>query len=183
MTDEGRYYPKGTDETYALDKSEIVYPFFPVVGNHDITHNGWAMWSSIFHSSFYEFIVFVIIDGKTYYDRHIFLDTASGTLGSTQVDLIEAGALDANNHGMEYRHTFVYACLQSPRFIARCSEECHPEGQYVIYHQQRQVATDKYSHSFSIVAAEEVDYGSQQLFAQQYCADEQQQAQSSFKRQ
>ena len=108
MTDEGRYYPKGTDETYALDKSEIVYPFFPVVGNHDITHNGWAMWSNIFHSSFYEFIVFVIIDGKTYYDRHIFLDTASGTLGSTQVDLIEAGALDANNLGMEYRHTFVY---------------------------------------------------------------------------
>ena len=31
-----------------VDYDEEKFPFFPVVGNHDITHNGWALWSSIF---------------------------------------------------------------------------------------------------------------------------------------
>ena len=54
------------DEDYWIDKEnmedsvkydDIVFPFFPVVGNHDITHNGWALFSTIFKSSFYDFDV------------------------------------------------------------------------------------------------------------------------------
>ena len=104
--------PKGDgeydEEYYTLD--EIVYPFFPVVGNHDITHNGWAMWSNIFHSSFYEFYVEVV--GTDFFDHFIFLDTASGTLGQEQVRLIEEGVLDgkmAEEMGCQIRNTFVFS--------------------------------------------------------------------------
>ena len=38
---------------------QIQYPFFAVVGNHDLTHNGWPLWCNIFHSSFYQFDVYV----------------------------------------------------------------------------------------------------------------------------
>ena len=87
---------------------EIKFPFFPVVGNHDLTHNGWALWSNIFHSSFYEFDVNCGYDdeGNQISDHFIFLDTASGTLGKRQVDLIEEGILDGENH---YRYTFVFS--------------------------------------------------------------------------
>ena len=100
------------------DYNEIHFPFFPVVGNHDLTHNGWAMWCSLFHSSFYEFDVCVgtYDDGRgTVYDHFIFLDTASGTLGKTQIDLINQGVLDGNYFDDEtggfqfYRHTFVFS--------------------------------------------------------------------------
>ena len=60
-------------------------PFYPVVGNHDITHNGWALFSRLFKTSFYEFTV--MVDGK--YDRFIFLDSANGTLGDFQIEQIE----------------------------------------------------------------------------------------------
>lgn len=88
---------------------EIKFPFFPVVGNHDLTHNGWALWSNIFGSSFYTFDV--MIDdggegGEPIYDHFIFLDTASGTLGKTQIDLIEDGVLDG---WYKYRYTFVFS--------------------------------------------------------------------------
>jgi hypothetical protein len=81
-----------------------------VVGNHDLTHNGWALWSNIFGSSFYEFEVAVGVDdnGKLICDHFIFLDTASGTLGKLQVDLIEQGVLDGKNY-YNYRHTFVFS--------------------------------------------------------------------------
>ena len=46
------YEDEKTGANLTLD--QIQYPFFPVVGNHDITHNGWALWSNIFHSSFYD---------------------------------------------------------------------------------------------------------------------------------
>ena len=86
---------------------EIVYPFFPVVGNHDITHNGWALWSNIFHSSFYEIDVIVVLDdGDIVFDHLIFLDSASGTLGHTQIELIKEGAL--NGKYDIYRNTFVF---------------------------------------------------------------------------
>lgn len=107
----GYYYPlydQEDAEIYSYTEDLISYPFFPVVGNHDITHNGWALWSNIFHSSFYEFPIFVDDDnGNEYIDRFIFLDSASGTLGRTQIDLIEAGVLDGDN-GINYRHTFVF---------------------------------------------------------------------------
>ena len=65
---------------------QIQYPFFAVVGNHDLTHNGWPLWCNIFHSSFYQFDVYV--NGTDKFDHFIFLDTASGTLGEEQVKLI-----------------------------------------------------------------------------------------------
>lgn len=95
------------------DIDDIHFPFFPVVGNHDITHNGWAMWSNIFHSSFYDFYVSIgNVDGISIFDHFIFLDTASGTLGREQVDLIEKGIMDDKNLeqiGLKTRNTFVFS--------------------------------------------------------------------------
>ena len=106
----GRFiYKRNPYDIMGEEYASIKYPFFPVVGNHDLTHNGWAMWCNIFGSSFYEFDVFVGDDedtGKYNYDHFIFLDTASGTLGKTQIDLIEKGVLDGDVH---YRHTFVFS--------------------------------------------------------------------------
>lgn len=96
--------------TYLYD--EITFPFFPVVGNHDITHNGWALWSNIFHSSFYEIDVIVMLeDGDFAFDHLIFLDSASGTLGKTQIDLINQGILDGkyDDGTSMYRNTFVFS--------------------------------------------------------------------------
>ncbi|MBQ9193350.1 MAG: metallophosphoesterase [Bacteroidales bacterium] len=90
----------------------ITYPFFPVVGNHDITRNGWALWSNIFHSSFYEIDVLVDLgDGNYAFDHLIFLDSASGTLGKTQIDLINQGVLDGKHADdtYPYRNTFVFS--------------------------------------------------------------------------
>ena len=107
------YYLDPKYETaYTLDK--IQYPFFPVVGNHDITHNGWALWSNIFHSSFYDVYVYVgDSEGDKVFDHFIFLDTANGTLGKEQVNLIEEGLLDdkysAENDGLRTRNTFVFS--------------------------------------------------------------------------
>ena len=104
----GRWnYKNNPYDKVGFSYNEIKYPFYPVVGNHDLTHNGWALWSNIFHSSFYEFDVVVGHDetGNPYYDHFIFLDTASGTLGKTQVDLINEGVLDGDH---KYRHTFAF---------------------------------------------------------------------------
>ena len=95
--------------------SEIQYPFYPVVGNHDITHNGWALWSNIFHSSFYDGYVVVEEDENgipRLVDHFIFIDTASGTLGKEQVELLEEGILDdkfAEDFGIVTRNTFVFS--------------------------------------------------------------------------
>lgn len=83
---------------------DINYPFFSIVGNHDITHDGWALFSTIFRSSTYEFTV-KVADGV--YDRYIFLDSASGTLGQIQIDAIEKGMLTESN-GQQIRHTFTF---------------------------------------------------------------------------
>lgn len=124
-----KYYDKrtvededGTKYTFYVDTlydryfdnvEDIPLPFYPVVGNHDITHNGWALWSSLFHSSFYDVYVLAgLIDGLITYDHYIFLDTASGTLGQEQINLIEEGVLDDRNaekSGFRTRHTFVFS--------------------------------------------------------------------------
>ena len=95
---------------------QLPFPFYPVVGNHDITHNGWALWSNIFHSSFYQVGIIVMTDlekGEMVLDRLIFLDSASGTLGREQVELIEQGTLDAKElekeYGVKTRNTFVFS--------------------------------------------------------------------------
>lgn len=104
-------YDVSTD-TYTDEDGNIVdydnekFPFFPVVGNHDITHNGWALWSNIFHSSFYEFNVYLNSE-QSECDHYIFLDSASGTLGKRQIELIEEGILDVGEN-VKVRHTFVF---------------------------------------------------------------------------
>lgn len=86
-----------------VTEDDIQYPFYPVVGNHDITHNGWALFTTIFRSSTYEFTVKV---GDGLYDRFIFLDSANGTLGKIQVDTLEAGMFD--HPDQKIRHTFAF---------------------------------------------------------------------------
>ena len=112
-----KYYDQVNDFQYCrkdgktevlLQYDEIVFPFFPVVGNHDITRNGWALWTNIFHSSFYEIDVIVDLGNDDYaFDHLIFLDSASGTLGRKQIDLIREGVLDGEDD--IYRNTFVFS--------------------------------------------------------------------------
>lgn len=102
--DEYRYVNKETGLEVGVD--DILFPFFPVVGNHDITHNGWALWSDLFHSSFYSFFIY-IVDTKEV-DQFFFLDSASGTLGAEQVNLITDGVLDAIAQGYKVRHAFAF---------------------------------------------------------------------------
>lgn len=96
-----------------MDTEDVPLPFYPVVGNHDITHNGWALWSSLFHSSFYRVMVLVDMGNDEWvFDRFFFLDTASGTLGKEQVRLIEEDILDGKEleqYNMRIRHTFVFS--------------------------------------------------------------------------
>lgn len=106
-------YIDTVNSDFYTDIEDVPLPFFPVVGNHDITHNGWALWSNIFHSSFYDFYVSIgMIDGELVFDHFIFLDTANGTLGKEQVDLIEEGVLDDKyyeQYGFRTRNTFVFS--------------------------------------------------------------------------
>lgn len=85
------------------DLDRFRFPFFPVVGNHDITHNGWALFTSLFHSSFYEFDVKV--KGTDVYDHFVFLDSANGTLGKKQINLIDQGLMNTDK---KLRHIFVF---------------------------------------------------------------------------
>ena len=105
------FYDSFTDMTYSFES--VPYPFYPVVGNHDITHNGWALWSNIFHSSFYDvYVLAVNTEEKTLFDHFIFLDSASGTLGEEQVKLIEEGVFENRQYeqyGLGIRHTFVFS--------------------------------------------------------------------------
>lgn len=111
--DDLRYLPKkDADGVDPITYDQILYPFFPVVGNHDITRNGWAMWANLFHTSFYEIDVIVPLpDGNIAFDHLIFLDSASGTLGETQIDLINKGVLAGKyaDGSSVYRNTFVFS--------------------------------------------------------------------------
>ena len=103
-----------SDGEILIPFDQVPFPFYPVVGNHDITHNGWALWSNIFHSSFYQVIVYVINeDGLHDIDHLIFLDSASGTLGREQVQLIEEGIMDGREFeevfDIHIRNTFVFS--------------------------------------------------------------------------
>lgn len=107
------YIDSINDKMYGVD--DVPFPFYPVVGNHDITHNGWALWSNIFHSSFYDVYV-LVSEEPMLFDHFIFLDSASGTLGREQVELIEEGVLDGKEiakffgqEGSIFRNTFVFS--------------------------------------------------------------------------
>ena len=112
--DDDFYFYSDGEQLLSLD--DISFPFYPVVGNHDITHNGWALWSNIFHSSFYQIPILVMTDvekGEMVLDHLIFLDSASGTLGREQVELIEEGVLEnkqiEKEYGVKTRNTFVFS--------------------------------------------------------------------------
>ena len=111
VDDPNFYFYLDTTRNVEYTFDEIRLPFYPVVGNHDITHNGWALWSNIFHSSFYD--VYVIVDNEPLtFDHFIFIDTANGTLGEEQVKLIEQGVLNGKNYtenGYLCRFTFVFS--------------------------------------------------------------------------
>ena len=114
LADDDYYFYSDGEKLIPFEK--LPFPFYPVVGNHDITHNGWALWSNIFHSSFYQVGIIVLTDlekGEMVMDRLIFLDSASGTLGREQVELIEQGNLDAKElekeYGVKSRNTFVFS--------------------------------------------------------------------------
>ena len=134
--DDFHYVLKDDEDPDAVTMTyeEIVYPFFPVVGNHDITHNGWALWSNIFHSSFYEIDVVVLHDdGEISFDHLIFLDSASGTLGRTQIDLINQGILDGRYY-LDYRNTFVFTHTNifRPQFFEFASTFTREENFYLL---------------------------------------------------
>ena len=91
--DDGMYFDKRitpSTKNYLKPWDDWNLPFYPVVGNHDITHNGWAMFCDLFKTSFYEFTVKMGDE----YDRFIFLDSANGTLGKYQIEALEENVLN-----------------------------------------------------------------------------------------
>lgn len=88
------------------------FAFFPIVGNHDITRNGWALYHSTFGASTYSFRVIypnTTSTGKKIADKFIFLDSASGTMGDYQLDLIDNNfAQDGSDDEFEYNNVFVF---------------------------------------------------------------------------
>jgi len=110
------YFTKKEGDHEIKTYDDIQYPFYPVVGNHDITHNGWALWSNIFGSSFYEINVVDTVNKAV--DHFVFLDSANGTLGREQINAIEDGILDEEGkfaagaeyegYGSNYRYVFCF---------------------------------------------------------------------------
>lgn len=92
-----------------VDTFKTRYPdkfrFFPVVGNHDVTRNGWAMFTKIFGSSTYSILVNCDDGTNTATDLFIFLDSANGTFGEYQIEVIESNILFAKE---AVRNIFVF---------------------------------------------------------------------------
>lgn len=107
---------------------DIEFPFYPVVGNHDITHNGWALYCDMFGTSFYEFTVKM---GDSY-DRFIFLDSANGTLGEYQIDAIEKKALHHDGKNIRYTFTFTHTNIFRPSLNEFASTYCREELYYLL---------------------------------------------------
>lgn len=86
-------------------------PFFPVVGNHDITHNGYTLFTKVFPTSSY--VVNVYLKGGVR-DVHLFIDSAAGTLGTLQKDWFEkqmaedVGGLEGIRNVYVYTHTNLF---------------------------------------------------------------------------
>ena len=128
---DGIYIDKRIEEytrNYYRSWSNWGLPFRPVVGNHDITHNGWALFCDLFKTSFYEFTVKV---GEKY-DRFIFLDSANGTLGNFQIEEIENNAL--GDDYKEIRNTFVFTHTNifRPSLNEFASTYCREELYYIL---------------------------------------------------
>ena len=102
------YIDEQTGKREILDPKTVNFPFYVTVGNHDLTRNGWAMFSNIFHATFFQ--VYVYVNDKEF-DRLIFLDSANGTLGTSQLSEIENELfLDGKEESanMKTRNIFVF---------------------------------------------------------------------------
>ena len=135
VLDTAMYIDPRTENIYRKDQLDIFpdkLPFFPVVGNHDITHNGWALFCSIFKTSFYEFTVRVICDNDTVYDRFIFLDSANGTLGKYQIDEIENGFFQRDSKKIRNTFTFTHTNIFRPSLNEFASTYCREELYYIL---------------------------------------------------
>ena len=86
------------------DLTTYSLPFFVTPGNHDITHDGWKLFSDQFNSSFFQVIVPI---SENVVDRLIFLDSANGTLGDYQIDLIDENYFFQAT-GITTRNTFTF---------------------------------------------------------------------------
>lgn len=116
--------------------------FFVVPGNHDITRNGWALFSQVFQASYYDFwmIVGITDNGRgLIYDHFIFLDTASGTLGKEQIKAIEDGSLlekkpfyDDGHFVLRNRFVFTHTNFFRPRFTQFSSTFCREEMYFLL---------------------------------------------------
>lgn len=118
-------------------------PFYVVPGNHDITRNGWALFTQVFKASYYDFWILADFtpDRRTaIYDHFIFLDTASGTLGKEQIDAIENGALlerllpNGEEAYFKVRNRFVFTHTNffRPRFTQFSSTFCREEMYFLL---------------------------------------------------
>ena len=119
-SDKSSYYTRGWND-WKL-------PFHPVVGNHDITHNGWALFCDQFKTSFYEFTVKV----GDKYDRFIFLDSANGTLGNYQIEAIDNKTLIDDGKPIRYTFTFTHTNIFRPSLNEFASTYCREELYYML---------------------------------------------------
>ena len=129
--DDGMYYDQRVEKftkNYLRPWDDWELPFYPVVGNHDITHNGWSLFCDQFKTSFYEFTVKV---GEKY-DRFIFLDSANGTLGDFQIDAIENKALQNDDKPIRNTFTFTHTNIFRPSMNEFASTYCREELYYLL---------------------------------------------------
>lgn len=129
--DEGMFYDKRivpNTRNYCRSWENWALPFHPVVGNHDITHNGWTLYCNLFQTSFYEFTVKV---GDSY-DRFIFLDSANGTLGKFQIDAIDNKVLIDDEKPIRNTFTFTHTNIFRPSLNEFASTYCREELYYIL---------------------------------------------------
>lgn len=87
------------------------FVFYPTVGNHDVTRNGWALYNMIFGASTY--ISLIGVGEDDVYDMFIFLDSANGTLGKRQLEDVLPEYMEFRRNGIpelglqKPRHCFV----------------------------------------------------------------------------
>ena len=105
-------------------------PFYPVVGNHDITHNGWALFCNLFKTSFYEFTVQMGENGPI--DRFIFIDSANGTLGEFQIDEIDNGVFQRDKKEIRNTFVFTHTNIFRPSLNEFASTYCREELYYLL---------------------------------------------------
>jgi hypothetical protein len=129
--DEGMFFDKRRvkgSKNYCRSWDDWSLPFHPVVGNHDITHNGWALFCDQFKTSFYEFTVKV---GDSY-DRFIFLDSANGTLGNFQIEAIDDKVLLDDDKPIRNTFTFTHTNIFRPALNEFASTYCREELYYLL---------------------------------------------------